>query len=210
MKRFSLGVLIFLILFVIACSNEKRIIENGSELTNADYDTIAIPPLPNLVDADYIYITNGNQSIGVQRLRVGDEFLGLHLCEILLSSVIYIDNEFYEHWQTMARFSGELVLGGDLHIVKDYQAGFEAQIFSVHEDYLDILPWLAKNSVEVAGFDISNYEDLFKFLGLSEDDFAPIMSLVVPDLVIIIEDLELVHMRTSIYNSARIVSLLEN
>ena len=235
MKRYFIGISAFLTVLMSGCGSVAGEVQGNLELANASHamevdsinfdeehmpeftnnnyeaiDTVVIPPLPAPVDVDYIYITNGSQSIEAKQLRVGDEFLGLYLCEIPWSSIIYIDDEFYEHWQTVARFSGELVLGGDLRITKDYQTGFETQIFSVHEDYLDILPWLANDSAETVGFDISNFDDLFKLLGLSEDDTAPMMSLVIPDLIIKIEELELVYMRTSIFSSARIVSLLES
>ena len=141
------------------------------------------------VEVDYILITDGTQSMEPRKLRSGDSFLNLTLSYIWDVVIDTIDGEFLSYWIVSAMFSGELVVFGDLRITKDYISGSDLNLFTVHEKYLEQLPFLA-NDDRAGGIiiNIRNENELFRALGLEEHEIYWGMDVEFRNLTIRIHD----------------------
>jgi len=160
------------------------------------------------VSVDYIYVTNDNETVEARQLRVGDNFLNLILEEIYQSNVIYADDEFYEHCETQARFSGEIIVGGDLHIIRDAMSWFWIDTFHIQEEYRDLLPRLANNPNN-SRFTIRNPDELLSYLGIQENVNDMDADLHFYNMIIRINDFSLSYVRAPSFNKARVVEVIK-
>ena len=149
-----------------------------------------IRPEENVVEfsvVDYVYVTAASDPRGAQRLGAGDTFLGLTLIEndydTRIAYIKTINGEFASHIDAHARFEGEITVTGDLSMtLYETQFGWFMAYFSVHEQYLELLPMLAHQYAYESmnlrftlwghhfGFHIENLEDLLEMLGLDKDE----------------------------------------
>ena len=100
--------------------------------------------------ADYIFVCSADYRRGIHQLHRGDSFLGLALVDLQGGMSRTPDNSFLIHRGTEARFSGEIVLTGDLWIGEITQPNFMrggiTALFTVRdEEYLRRIPTLASS-----------------------------------------------------------------
>ena len=93
------------------------------------------------LDRDYIVVTNADGSLEPQKLRVGDEFLGLKLVDISgLNALVYEENDIQRVsvLSMFANFEGNLVLRGNIEFFRNEL--FDVALFHVNEKYLNLVP----------------------------------------------------------------------
>jgi len=159
------------------------------------------------VEIDYIFVTNRSRTEPPVKLRVGDTFMGLTLEEIDISWAIYRNGEHYRYGDAIARFSGEIVVTGDLSIYGDSMTAIK-DVFRVHESSFNYLPCFSENEL-LPSFVISNYEKLYELVGLTEAiSENPIGHHEIESLTIKIDKFVLFYYPTSMINSAEIIEVI--
>ncbi|MCL2592957.1 MAG: hypothetical protein FWD82_06295 [Defluviitaleaceae bacterium] len=120
-------------------------------------------------ELDHIFVTynfrsEANVPVTQFELREGDQFLSLTLEEIITSHNWVHRGEVVDV-EAHARFSGELVVRGDLRIMPSvYRGGY---IFTVHDDYIHHFPFLVNSwNQTFVMFHVSNIEEVFDMLGV--------------------------------------------
>ena len=129
------------------------------------------------INKNYIYISNANRTIEHQRVRVGDEFLGLTLEDIESSVVVYEEGKLLGNYQLIATFSGDLVLGGDWNVRYNSLARSRS-IFFFDENHSYIIPEVHNRNWGLSrpGFEITNIEKMIELLSLYEEEFMNVIS----------------------------------
>ena len=119
---------------------ETPLVYDSYTIANSYYDEDELTPDGNGAGSDYIMITNANNSLEPQQLKVGEEFLGWRLDSIGVREVPIGDT-----WHTgiVANFSGEIVVSGELQYHSWPQVPFTP--FMVHEQYWHLFPRLAND-----------------------------------------------------------------
>lgn len=168
-----------------------------------------------LFQVDYIYVTNASGTTEAQRLEEGDVFQGLILQEIYFSWMYKKNGDFYALSQTQARFSGEVVVSGDLYI---YGGAMHCTgiMFKVDEAYFELLPWLIGLDTPVI-FEIFNHTRVYELLGIPFElisiDGIEIADFVDRDyefrnITIKISDFTLLYVYTTGVPSAKIADII--
>lgn len=209
MKKLISFVLVF-VLISVGCNSfiepnnvEIETIEKGYseiDLENVESETEEYQDK----ERNYIIVTNASRTEQLQKLRVGDKFIGLILEEIYFSRISNINYEEVE-----ARFSGEIIITGDFKLIRGEQNAFDVDLFSLHEDSLDKLPWLDSNhgNIVVA---ISNFEKLLELLEVTEETIinTELGQYEIKNVTIKIDNFTIFQYPTEGWNYARIVDVL--
>jgi len=158
---------------------------------------------------DYIFVTKGVHGQEPQKLREGDSLLGLTLEELPYPSIRVIENKYFRLSSIEARFVGEIIVNGNLELIRDHETGFSANQFVVHESSYGILPWLYGDYRGVA-FHISNFEKLTELFGITEETITDTEFgyYKINDITIKIDDLTLLYISTNFGNSAKIIEVI--
>jgi len=204
------------------CSSEDYIEEDANDEFTAEVVHVEhiIRPDPDggedivaileILLANYIYVTNGNETVETRRIRIGEEFLGLTLEEWIEGpGVSHVDGEFFQPISTAARFSGEIVLTGDLIIERNPDGkGVHVNRFYLSEYSLGDVPRLASYGYD--GFvEINNSPVLLELLGIQEVGEDEHMFLRFDNITIRVNNFILSARGTDGFDSALIISVID-
>jgi len=126
-----------------------------------------------LIEPDFILITNGDETIEPTLLRVGDDFMGLRLSRIKSSRIFLKNDEIYRQLSASAEVSGQLTLLGDLDIQLDFisvNMYYEGAFFTVSSEYMHILPRIADFQEVSNTFPVFNVTEMMAALGVTRQE----------------------------------------
>ena len=139
---------------------------------------------PEIV-SEFIFLTNGDFSIGNHLVSKGEEFLGFTLEKIYRSVIeVWDDQPFMNHTVHAVLTNGTTIVTGDVYILLSYDYNdplWNSFIFSAHEYYFDTLPAVVGDMTsEDISFNIDNYKYIIDFfeLNLLDKSYLRTMPLV--------------------------------
>jgi len=201
----------------ISSGDNKQNKAHDQTLSTSEIVDVPIPDEPVIDKTAYIFITNANQSIEPVKLREGDEFLGLTLREIASVMTFYDDDgTFLRHSSVVARFTGEMTLGGSVVIFDNIASWRTEGVFRIGDDYLHLFPQLVYNEDNIS-FEIINFEKLVELLGMDSEEIfgrewgslgpTNYIDEVFTNLTITVDNFTLVYYPASIISFANIIHL---
>ena len=151
-------IVIAVILSLVACSNQ-----NETYVFEENYISEPSQLEQEVINIDYILVTDASNSIEPQELREGDEFLGLILERFELQEIPFDPGGIVLE-TIIASFSGEIEVSGELQF---WEAIPDAP-FVVHKEYYHLFPQLAQSFPRdwTFGFFIQNQMELLDMLGI--------------------------------------------
>ena len=125
------------------------------------------------INSDYIYVTNGDLSMGNHLIREGDEFLGFTLEKIIESVIETWDGQPGMNEPVHAILSnGELIAAGDFVITlqsENNESFGDSFIFSAHEQYFKLFPAVVGDMTSGdISFIIDNTTDIMDFFTIKK------------------------------------------
>ena len=156
-KNIVMLIAIIVVVSFVACSNQN-------ETYVADGNYISEPQLEQeVINLDYISVTNANNSLEPQRLRQGEEFLGLILESFEVQEIAF-DPAGILIETVIANFSGAIEVSGELQ----FWEAIPDAVFIVHEEYYDLFPQLVQAFPRDGDFRffIQNQTALLNMLGI--------------------------------------------
>ncbi|MCL1924999.1 MAG: hypothetical protein FWF50_05385 [Defluviitaleaceae bacterium] len=166
MNKIILGVLVMMpiIGFGISRNSESRlrgIVDNVRSiiLLTAEQNSNTNYTL-EIIEVDYIFVTNASNTIEPRKLKQGDKFLNMVLYNIKNSTIFSRNNKMYHH-TAVAEFFGDLLVTGNFIVWHDI---FENPfiLFNPHKQYNELFPISIYDDQRNLKFTIQNEVKFFK------------------------------------------------
>jgi len=173
------------------------------------YETVDAERGYRFESMDFIPMTNASNTKPMQEVRVGDSFKGLTLETIYFSEMIFRDGE-RQWWDAKAIFLGEIIIFGDMKLIRDHETGFNRNFFVLHEESFHVMPWLAGDCRGIV-IHIRNFDKLAELLGITEGTIidTEFGHYYIEGLTIVIDNYTIFRYPTDWGNSADIVAVID-
>jgi hypothetical protein len=140
-----------------------------------------------IVQPDFIIVTNGDRTIEPIQMQVGDTFMGLTLMRIESSQAFLRNAETYYQLSAEGEFSGQVELKGDLIIGLYFDSDYRVRVnFSVESDHLRLLPRI-DDFGESNPIVISNTDVVMSAFGITRSELDAARSIEITGVTVIIE-----------------------
>ena len=133
------------------------------------------------VQADFVLVTDGANTVEPTELRVGDEFLGITLTRIESSQVYKKNGEVYRQLMAEAEFSGQISLYGDVSIRLYFDSDYRAMTeFIIADDNLHLIPRIADFGDGFNALHVVNSDELMSALGVERNELDTARNIELP------------------------------
>ena len=142
-----------------------------------------------IVQPNFVLVTNGDSTIEPFQMQVGDEFLGLELIDIEWSEAFLKNGEIYYQLSAGAKVFGQVTLGGDLFIWLHFDSvEYHVRIeFSVANEYLSSLPRIADFGEGRNPIPIWNTEGAMRVLGITREELDTARNIELTEVTAILQ-----------------------
>ena len=154
---------------------------------------------------DYVFLTDGTQTMAPTFVKEGDVFLGW-LAEHIVANVYRYDDGSIAYWNIRAEFSGEAELCVRISYIEGSESGYDGVFVRVNEGYEHLIPSEVNRIRGPVGFQLWETSELEELIS---DEFSGEDG-VIEECGIVIKDYMLELDFSGLTDRAKLVRLIRN